>query len=169
MKHWNLTILLVLFTAVFSFLAGYVIRDTTLQPLNTNQTTEPPDISGDILDQQIIAALGPDSGIEAITQPTERYAYTGYVRAITDTTIVVEDPDATTTWPDELDFQLQAETIVVDLKAVTVNGLPENVETQLIIEDLAVNDIITVYTVENILDSETRTATKIQRIVNSEE
>jgi len=138
-----------------------------LRPLNTNQTTEQPDISGDILDQQIIATLSPDSGIEAITQPAERYAYTGYVRSITDTAIVVEDPDATTTWPDGLDFQLSADTIVVDLKAVTVNGLPENVETPLSIKDIAVDDIITVYTKENILAAETRTVTKIQRIVTN--
>lgn len=147
----------------YAFHAAYTDNDAYVI-----QTSDQPNISGEIMDQQIIDALHtPETAADAQRLPAEVYTFTGYVRSVSAAEITVEDPDDATTWPDALQFQLGASTTAVERRASTDdNGLPISTDTALDLADIAVGDIVTVITAEDITASQTRTVKKIIRYPN---
>ncbi|MBI2415301.1 MAG: hypothetical protein HYV33_01410 [Candidatus Kerfeldbacteria bacterium] len=165
-KHWNFTIIAVLGGSVLSFVFGYTYHANRLASGSlTNTITAVPDVTGDILSDQVRQALVPDSGIEAVLAPSELHAYTGYVRAIKSTELIVEKPDATTTWPDQINFILTDTTRYSTLDAGLENNLPVTTEQAMTLDSITVGDIVTVYTNEDIYTAELRVATKVQKII----
>lgn len=172
--YWTFSIIAVIFMTVIGYVAGYSFNEYKHDGTVVVNPVEQPDVSGDILDQKIIDSLyGPvdsETGRRANTLPppvTDLHVFTGYVKSINDATIIVEHTDSTTEWPDALSFQLQYNTAYAELYSeIDDAGFRKLNEATLTVNDIAIDDIVSVYTVENILDSDIRTVTKVQKIKN---
>lgn len=149
----------------YAFNAAYTSNDAYVI-----QSSDQPNITGEIMDQQIIESLyTPETSADAQRIPSEVYTFTGYVRSISSAEIVIENPDDTTAWPDALRFELPSTISVVERRSEKdENGLPINRDSELAINDIAVNNIVTVLTAEDIKTSETRTVKKLIRYPNGE-
>ena len=169
--YWTFTIIAIIFVGTIAFMGGYrlgfISQDTGQIVVNPE---EQPDIAGDILDQQIIDGLyTPETSDDIRTIPAEVYAFTGYVRSITPTEIVVEHSSSKTEWPDALTFTLQESTIITETFVINQEQGPSTYEeNDLTRQDISTDDIVTVYTEEDIKTSEARTVTKIKRIPQTE-
>lgn len=177
--YWTFTIIIVIFMTVLGYVAGYSYRNYLAQQHAVEVNTTSPDIADAILEQQVVESLsgniGGDNSAEdsngetiVIAAPTELYTFTGYVFAIDGTSVLVDHPSDATNIEDVLSFQLQGNTVYTTLTSTTdATGFSRTIENESTLDTIAVGDIVTVYTLENILESETRTAQKIQKIDQS--
>ncbi len=167
--YWTFTIIAILFTAVVSYIIGYSVASYTVVK-TSNLSTDDIDVSGEIMDEQIIKGLyfeniNSDNTNAIQASPTAIYTFTGYIREINDDSISIEHSDASTDWEDTLSFTITSDSNYVELKLSTdENNLPISIENPITINDLSVGDIVTAYTNENILKNESRTINKIQLI-----
>lgn len=164
--YWTFTIIGIIFACLLGFGLGYLVRDQ-FEPASPYDIGDQPNISQDIIEQQITDALSivePD----ATSSFKELYVYSGYVRSKTSSTLLVEYPDANTEYPDQLTFQLSKDTVYLETIAQRdANGLPGRDETELSYDDIAVGDIVTVYTNEDILTNDERTVNRVQRLTEA--
>lgn len=177
--YWTFTIIIVIFMTVLGYVAGYSYRTYLAQQNAIDVYQTSPDVADAILEQQIVESLsgsiGGDNSAEdsngeavVIAAPTELYTFTGYVFAIDGSSVLVDHPSDTTDFEDVLSFQLQGNTVFSVLTSTTdATGFSSTTENEGTIDAITVGDIVTVYTLENILESETRTAQKIQIIEQS--
>lgn len=141
--------------------AGYTYRDRFSRLLVDTAALErtEPDIAEDIFRAEIADILRPETGLEAVTQPSEVYAFTGRVQAITADSITVAEPDGA------IDFILTADTSYVALETFTnTDGLPDSQQTPLTYTDIKLDDFVSVYTVEDIKTAPERHVHTVQKL-----
>lgn len=168
-RHWNLTIIIVITAFVLGVVAGYTYRDrfSWLNPDWAELDRTEPDISQEIFRTEVAEILKPKTGLEATSGANEVYAFTGRVIALTSTLITVEQPNETTPTLDAIDFILTEETKFKTLTVVTdENGLPGSIETDLDQSQLTIGDIVTVYTIEDIITSSEHQVVTVQKLSN---
>lgn len=165
-RRWNLTILLIITAGVFGFITGYVWRDRFTNWYAKDRLTQTqPDISGQLFEDNVAELLKPETATEATHQATEQYSFTGRIQNLSENEIIIENPDDTMADADSLNFLLTDETVYSQLQS-TINdaGIITTNDTPLSRIDIAVNDIITVYTEEDIRTATERRLTKVERI-----
>ncbi|MBI4407600.1 MAG: hypothetical protein HY565_03820, partial [Candidatus Kerfeldbacteria bacterium] len=165
-RRWNLTIIIIITAFVLGVVSGYTYRDRfsrlSLQQAKLDRTE--PDISQDIFRTEVAELLTPKTSVEATTGVDEVYAFTGRIIALTTTLMTVEQPNETTPTLDAIDFILTDTTSYKALTIITdVNGLPGSVEADLTQSELSIGDIVTVYTVEDIVTATERHVVTVQR------
>lgn len=165
-RRWNLTILLIIAAGVFGFIAGYVWRDQFTNWYAKDRLAETePDISGQIFKNNVAQLLKPETASEAVYQAAEQYSFTGRILSLSDDEIVIESPDDTAPTEDSLNFLLTDETVYSQLQStIDEAGIIITNDSPLSRIDIAVNDIVTVYTQENIRTTTERHLTKVERI-----
>lgn len=162
-RRWNLTIILIVTAFVLGVVAGYTYRDrfSRLLPNPAELERTEPDIEQAIFETEIKDILRPDSGLEAVVTPSEVYAFTGYIRALSTTNITVEEPDGA------IDFILTDTTRYTVLETfINDYGLPDSKQTDIAFTDLALDDLVTVYTAEDIRTASERQVTLVQKLNN---
>lgn len=168
LRRWNFTLIVIVTVFVVGIGIGYTYRDrfvynSNFLPWKLASTQQ--DMSGAILQSEVAKVLTPKSTAEAVSAPKEVYSFYGYVRSISNDSIVVDQPDDTTPDSDAIQFTLTADTLYADIAAIVdANGLPDSVETPLVQTDIKVGDIVTVYTLEDMRTADVRHVTKVQRI-----
>lgn len=171
-RHWNLTIIIVITAFVLGVVAGYTYRDrfSWLNPDWAELDRTEPDISQEIFRTEVAEILKPKTGLEATSGANEVYAFTGRIIALTSTLITVEQPNETTPTLDAIDFILTDTTSYQALTIVTdANGLPGSVGTDLAPSDLNIGDIVTVYSAEDIITATERHVVTVQKLNHSNE
>ncbi len=154
---------------VLGVVSGYTYRDrfSWLNPDWAELDRTEPDISQEIFRTEVAEILKPKTGLEATSGANEVYAFTGRVIALTATLITVEQPTGTTDTLDAIDFILTDTTSYKALTILTdVNGLPGSVEADLAQSELVIGDIVTVYTVEDIITATERHVVTVQKLNN---
>lgn len=150
-------------------MAGYTYRDrfSWLNPDWAELDRTEPDISQEIFRTEVAEILKPKTGLEATSGANEVYAFTGRVLALTSTLITVEQSNETTPTLDAIDFILTEETKFKTLTIVTdENGLPGSIETDLDQSQLTIGDIVTVYTIADIITSSEHQVVTVQKLSN---
>lgn len=165
-RHWNLTILLIISAGVFGFISGYVWRDRfTNWYAKDRMAQTQPDISGQIFEDNVTQLLKPETASEAAYQSAERYSFTGRILSLSKDEIVIEQPDDTTPSADGLKLLPTNETVYSQLQStVDDTGIITTHDVLLSRTDMMVGDIVTVYTQENIRTATDRHLTKVERI-----
>lgn len=168
LRRWNLTVLIIILAFVVGTGVGYIYRDrfSWLLPNTNNLERNQPDISQEIFRTEVSELLKPTSGSEATTGVSEVYSFTGRIYALSSSALTVEQPNDTTDTLDAIDFILTDTTRYETVQAVTdVNGLPGTVMSPITGSDLSVDDIVAVYTLEDIKTSTEHHATVVQKII----
>lgn len=168
-RRWNLTIILIVTAFVLGVVAGYVYRDRfswLLLDTDELERTEP-NISEKIFRTEIENILRPETANEAVTEPAEVYSFTGRIIAISSTAITVEQPSDATETLDAIDFILTNATRYAELQTfINEYGLPDSSETALNSTDLAVGDLVSVYTEEDIRTAPERRVIAVHKLNN---
>ncbi|HBY73893.1 MAG TPA: hypothetical protein DEG44_04335 [Candidatus Kerfeldbacteria bacterium] len=162
-RRWNLTIILIITAFVLGVVAGYVYRDrfSWFLPNKAELERTEPDIEAEIFQAEIEDILRPDTGIDAASGVSEVFAFTGSVQSLTLDGIVVENPDGA------IDFILTDTTRFAALSSfIDQYGLPDTAETDITLADIAVGDLVSVYTIEDIRTAEERHVTLVQKLNN---
>ena len=162
-RRWNLTIILIITAFVLGVVAGYIYRDrfSWLLPNQAKLERTEPDIEAAIFESTIEEILRPDTANEAVLEPSEVFAFTGSVQSLSADRIVVENPDGA------IDFILTATTRFAALSPIIdENGLPGSAETDMTRSSIAVGDLVSVYTAEDIRTASERHVTLVHKLNN---
>lgn len=167
-RRWNLTILIIILAFVVGFGLGYLYRDRfSFWILRNTSNRNEPNIAQDIFRTEVTDLLRPETAEEA-ANTVGAYSFTGRVYAFTGTILTVEQPDDSTDTLDAIDFTVSDATRYESAKGIVdSNGIPDT-ETNLITSgEISAGDIVTVYTLENMRESEVYQATVVQKIIDS--
>lgn len=162
-RRWNLTIILIVTAFVLGVVSGYTYRDrfSWLLPNTAELERTEPDIEQAIFEAEIKDILRPDTGAEAADGSSEIYDFTGRVRAIATDGITVEEPDGT------IDFILTETTRYATVEFFTnADGAPDTKETPLTYSDITLDNLVVVYTVEDIRTASERHVILVQKLNN---
>lgn len=167
-RRWNLTILIIILAFVVGFGLGYVYRDRFSLWLMHNSNSNQPNIAQDIFRTEVEDLLRPETA-DMATSNAGAYSFTGRVYRLNNDSITVEQPDDATTTLDAIDFMVNDQTRYESAKGIIdPNGVPDTETAQITSHDIAVGDIVTIYTLDDMRETETYQATVVQKIIESD-
>ena len=169
--YWTFAAIAALIAGIMGYVLGYSNQwqnQPSAQTADyTDQSVGSASIEEGLYTEQIVAALSPEP-VEADSPPI--HSFTGYIETLADGSISVHHPESDTEWKDTLQFKLTTTTTMAAIEpnpAEATGSYVPHTERDITITDLAVGDIVTVYTAEDILTADTLVATKIQQITTS--
>lgn len=165
--YWTLTIIAVLTAGVFGYVGGYWLKSQNISDSTIQNNVDNSVIASETFNSQINSANRNEVLDTTADEFSEIHAYTGYIREKTPTGLVLENPTMQIKGSNRISFSLENDTKYVEVKNIFIDGKPEYQETILELNDLNKDDIVTVYTRENIRTAENRFATAVERLVDT--